>query len=421
MKKIRPIHTRTITVHTFETGGDALLVEGTLTDHRLARYRVWATGEEADPGVIHGLFIAMTVAVPSLEIRKVRTKTSVVPMAECREAADALSGLEGLCLRPGFTEQARRLLGRSRGCLHLLHLVLAMASAALQGFWTYYSEQGGAQGPRPLPDEVDPLALVRDTCWVWRADGPLVSRMESRQRRAREDAGEAEKTAGKRLLIAIDGPAGSGKSTVGREVARRLGYSYLDTGALYRAVAWGLQARGVAPGNEAAVSAAVPMLEVSLEPTPGGVRVGIGGEDVTDRIRSEDVGLFASRIAAYPAVRASLLALQRRAGEAGGIVAEGRDMGSVVFPEADLKFYLDASVAERSRRRLKELALTGEAPSLDQIRESIARRDRQDRNRAVAPLRVPEGAVVIDSTGLSVTEVVALILGKVEKQGLPAS
>jgi cytidylate kinase len=215
------------------------------------------------------------------------------------------------------------------------------------------------------------------------------------------------------LVVAIDGPAGAGKSTASRELARRLGLVHVDTGAMYRALALLAQERGVAPDDGPRLAALADELEIRFGPTPEtGMRVLAAGRDVTDEIRSQQVGDLASRISTHPEVRARLVALQRAAGRAAprGAVLDGRDIGTVVFPDADLKFFLDASPTERARRRLAELAARGIAADPEAVRREIEERDRRDRTRSHSPLRPAEDAEVFDTTRLDAEEVVEKLL-----------
>ena len=208
------------------------------------------------------------------------------------------------------------------------------------------------------------------------------------------------------LVVTIDGPAGSGKSTVGKALAEKISYVYLDTGALYRAVAYRAHNEKIMPGDVAHLSKLCSEIVIALETRDGGLRIIIDGDDVTDKIRTEEIGLLASRISAVPIVRESLLSIQREVGSAGGIVAEGRDMGTVVFPRADIKFYLVADVIERSRRRYDELIERGESVDFEEIYRGLLVRDEQDSGRSIAPLRAAEDAVIIDTTYRSIDEVV---------------
>jgi cytidylate kinase len=207
-------------------------------------------------------------------------------------------------------------------------------------------------------------------------------------------------------VIAIDGPAASGKGTVAQEVARVLGFHYLASGALYRLVALAAQRRGIELSDAQALAA----LARGLEATFDGDQVILEGERVTDAIRSEAVSQAASRVAALAPVRAALLARQRAFRRPPGLVAEGRDMGTQVFPDALLKIFLTAGLEERARRRYKQLMDKGMRVSMSDLIREIAERDRQDRERAVAPLKQAEDAVLIDTTSLSVEDVVRAVV-----------
>jgi len=224
-------------------------------------------------------------------------------------------------------------------------------------------------------------------------------------------------TCGREPVITIDGPAGAGKSTTAREVARRLGFKLVDTGALYRAVAWALVQAGVSPEDEAGVGTLLARTTVEL--TGGGElngsRVLVNGRDVTAEIRSPEIAMLTSKLTALKTVRDKLTPLQRRLAAAGGVVLEGRDTGSVVCPDAEVKVYLDAALAERARRRRDELAARGLPADYESVKAEIAQRDRQDMEREIAPLRKPEGAVSVDSTSLSPEAVVQRILEVVEQ------
>jgi cytidylate kinase len=220
--------------------------------------------------------------------------------------------------------------------------------------------------------------------------------------------------------VAIDGPAGAGKTTVTRAVARELGYLYVDTGAIYRAVALGAERRGVSWGDESAMGALAHELAaadaVKLETTEDGdQRILLSGEDVSTTIRTQHVASGASKVSAIPQVRAALLEMQRKTGEQGGVVLEGRDIGTVVFPDAEAKFFLTASVDVRAGRRLKELGERGHVADLETIRREVAERDQRDSQRAVAPLKQADDAVLVDSSELPVDAVVRLIVGRVKE------
>ena len=219
------------------------------------------------------------------------------------------------------------------------------------------------------------------------------------------------------LVVAIDGPAGAGKSTVTRRVASELEYVLLDTGALYRCVALEARRREVDWGDEVAVGGVARALEaaesIRFAGSPSAQRVLLNGEDVTAAIREQDIGQGASRVSALPEVRASLLQLQRGFGRRGPLVAEGRDIGTVVFPDAKAKFYLTASAEARAERRHQELLGRGESVSFESVLREVVERDRRDTNRAIAPLTQAVEAVVVDSTSLSIDQVVDSIISRV--------
>lgn len=219
------------------------------------------------------------------------------------------------------------------------------------------------------------------------------------------------------LTVAIDGPAGAGKSTVARHVARMLGYLYIDTGAMYRAVTLYCLRRGIDTFDEEAVSRAALEVDVRLEQASGGPLVFLDGDDVTEEIRSPDVGESVAQVARYAGVRSALVKLQRRMSLEGGVVMDGRDIGTVVLPSADLKVFLTASPEERAHRRHRELLARGENVSYREVYESIQKRDALDSSREVSPLRKAEDAVEIDSTGRSVEEVAQEIVALCVERG----
>lgn len=219
-------------------------------------------------------------------------------------------------------------------------------------------------------------------------------------------------------VIAIDGPSGSGKGTVAGLLAQRLGWRLLDSGALYRLLAFAARKHGIALDNQAALEILAANLDVQFVAEPGGQRIMLEGEEVTDLIRTEQVGDGASQVAALPAVRDALLQRQRAFLDAPGLVADGRDMGTVVFAEAPLKIFLTASAEERARRRFHQLKAKGEAVSLPSLLDEIQARDLRDTRRAVAPLVPAADAIELDSTELSIEQVLERILSEAANRGL---
>ncbi len=217
----------------------------------------------------------------------------------------------------------------------------------------------------------------------------------------------------KALLITIDGPAGAGKTTVSRCLAGKLGYRYLDTGALYRTVALKVMDRQVTSDQD--LEKLCQNLDIKLVQKDENFRLFCNGEDVTDKIRTEEISMMASKVSAKPFVRKALLRLQREIGEKKGVVAEGRDMGTVVFPDADIKFFLDASTETRALRRFHELGFQS-SKSLKQVEDQIRKRDNDDSSRDVAPLKPAHDAIRIDSTKFSVEQVVDQMLQYILKE-----
>ena len=212
-----------------------------------------------------------------------------------------------------------------------------------------------------------------------------------------------------KLIIAIDGPVGSGKSSVAQRVATLLGYTHLDTGAMYRAIALKAMRGGVALDNQAAVEAIAADTRIDFAFTGGSLRILLDGADVTDEIRNPEMSQQASVVAVAPGVRRVLVAEQRRIGAAGGVVIEGRDVGTVVFPGAGLKIFLDAAVEIRARRRWLEYTKKGQTVGFDRLLGEVRERDRRDRERTLSPLRRAEDAVYLDSTAMEAEEVARLI------------
>jgi len=211
------------------------------------------------------------------------------------------------------------------------------------------------------------------------------------------------------LLITIDGPAGAGKTTVSKMLARELGYRYLDTGALYRAVAWAVHAADISADDDQGLGDVCVALRLRIEEN----RLISSGVDITDQIRSPEITMLASAVSARPVVRQALLDIQRDMGRDKGLVAEGRDMGTVVFPEADLKFFLDATVRQRALRRYTQYG-NGNGQTHQQIEQDIRRRDENDISRDIAPLRPADDAIIIDSTAMTARHVIDLMMQRVK-------
>jgi CMP/dCMP kinase len=216
------------------------------------------------------------------------------------------------------------------------------------------------------------------------------------------------------MIIAIDGPAGSGKSTLGRMLARALQLLYIDTGSMYRAVALATIEAELDPANTEAITDLARRIDINLEGDPDLLRVWLEGRDVTERIRDDDITAMSSIVSAIPGVRRAMVARQRELGKRGGVM-NGRDIGTVVFPAADIKFFLDAAPEERAERRFKEDVLIHPGVTLAQTLAEINERDRRDSTRTDSPLKIADDAIVIDSTGLSIEAVLERMLDYVHR------
>ena len=216
----------------------------------------------------------------------------------------------------------------------------------------------------------------------------------------------------KRLIIAIDGPSGAGKGTIARTLAQALGYRHVDTGAMYRAIGWKARQQGVPLDDEAAVAALAARATIVLE----GSGIAIDGDDVTRAIRTPEIDKAATAVARLPRVRQVLVERQRALGASGGVVMEGRDIGTVVFPGADVKIYLDASAEERARRRANDAAHTGSQAGHAAVAEAIAARDRSDTTRATSPLALASDAIHVDTTDMPISAVVDRVLAIVDEK-----
>lgn len=219
----------------------------------------------------------------------------------------------------------------------------------------------------------------------------------------------------KKIVVAIDGPAGAGKSTIAKMVAEKIGYAYIDTGAMYRSVAWKFLQTGKA-FDEDYISMLANTMVIMFKPEASVNRVLVDDVEVTEAIRSAEVTALVSRVAAIGAVREAMVDQQRRMGESGGVLMDGRDIGTVVFPNAQLKVFLTATVDERAMRRYKELVAKGQQVDLEQLKADIANRDKQDSERAISPLRQAEDAVYLDSSDMSIYQVAAYIENLVKER-----
>lgn len=222
------------------------------------------------------------------------------------------------------------------------------------------------------------------------------------------------------LIVTIDGPSGVGKSTISRAVAERLGYTYLDTGAMYRAVAFHLQAKRIEVSDIKAIAAELETILIELHPAEDGdVPVTLNGEVIGDRIRTPEISMLASRVSALSPVREKLTLMQQQIGEKGRVVAEGRDTGTVVFPHAAYKFYLDATPAERASRRADQLRGRGEVVDESKLLEMTVKRDKDDSEREIAPLKKADDATYIDTTGVDASQVLETLLSVIAKKNTP--
>ena len=219
-------------------------------------------------------------------------------------------------------------------------------------------------------------------------------------------------------VVTIDGPSGSGKGTVAGLLAREFDWHLLDSGALYRLTGLAASNHGVALDDEASLEVLAEHLDVQFEPTKDGLKTILEGEEVGARLRTEEVGAMASKVAALPGVRRALLKRQQDFAAAPGLIADGRDMGTVVFPDAPVKVYLTASAEERAKRRQNQLQQKGIDANFDQLLADIMARDDRDMNRAVAPLKPADDAIVLDSTSLSIQEVFDKVVDAMGQQGM---
>lgn len=221
-----------------------------------------------------------------------------------------------------------------------------------------------------------------------------------------------------KTVITIDGPAGSGKTTVSRLIAKRLHFRYLDTGAMYRAVALQASRQGLGSEDRESLGSLCRSLDLGFRSEDGANRVSLGDEDISEAIRTREMDLLSSRLSALKEVREAMTDLQRKLGSAGFIVAEGRDMGTVVFPEAAFKFFLTADVAVRAERRYRERIGRGETVRREEVEKELMKRDEQDMTRSIAPLRPAADARIIDTSGLDPDQVAKIILGIIREGGI---
>ena len=218
------------------------------------------------------------------------------------------------------------------------------------------------------------------------------------------------------IAVAIDGPAGAGKSTIARAAARKLGFLYIDTGALYRSIGLAVLRAGKDPGREADVLGCLPEISLSLRHENGVQQVYLNGENVSEEIRLPEISKASSQVSAFPAVREFLLERQREIARSSNVIMDGRDIGTVVLPFADVRIFLTASPEERARRRYLELNQKGGSDSYEEVLQAVRERDYQDSHRAAAPLRQAQDAVLADTTGFTLEESAALILRLIEEK-----
>ena len=227
---------------------------------------------------------------------------------------------------------------------------------------------------------------------------------------------DSRRDKGERLIIAIDGPSGAGKSTLAKRLAKELNFIYLDTGAMYRALALKVLREGVDLADDASLAELIRGTEIDLAEKEGWLVVMLDGRDVAGEIRTPEVSQMASKVSALRIVRERMLELQRAMGRRGSVVAEGRDIGTVIFPQAEVKIFLDASVRERARRRCDEIKAAGRAVDLAETLREIEERDRRDSERDIAPLRKADDALMIDSSSLGADAVAARVLAEIQKK-----
>ncbi len=220
----------------------------------------------------------------------------------------------------------------------------------------------------------------------------------------------------KQIAVAIDGPSGAGKSTIARAIAVKMGFVYVDTGALYRSIGLAAQRHGVAGDDAAQVCALLPTLQLRLRYADGQQRVLLGEEDVSDAIRTHEISKYASQVSAIPQVRAYLLDLQRSMAQEGSVIMDGRDIGTVILPQADVKIFLTASAEKRAERRHRELMEKGQSVPYDQVLQDMIARDKQDESRAAAPLKAAEDAVRVDTSDLDLEQSIARICDEIAKK-----